>query len=178
MDFTEKMIASRTVMKGNLLQFKIDTVLLPNGKEATREWVQHPGAVAVVAVDDQNRICMVRQYRYPLGQELLEIPAGKIDQAEDPLDCAKRELKEEAGLSAASWSLMHSYYTTPGFSDEIIHLYHASGLTAGANQPDEDEFLEMVMLPCAEAIDMLQAGKIKDSKTIIALLSVFGGEIR
>lgn len=172
MDFTEKRIESKVIMDGQILKFKLDTVLLPNGKEATREIVEHPGAVAVAAVDDQGRICMVRQYRYPVGMDMVEIPAGKLDKNEAPLDCARRELEEEAGLSASNWELLYTYYTTPGFSDEIMYLYKATGLSRGESHPDEDEFLEVMMVSREEALEMLKRGDIKDSKTIIGILSV------
>lgn len=173
MDFTEKMKHSETIFNGKMLTMKLDTVILPDGNEATREWIVHPGAVGVVAIDDSGRICLVRQHRYPTGKDLLEIPAGKLSPGEDPLECANRELEEETGLIAESWDKIYSYYTTPGFTDEIMHVYLATGLQAGEASPDEDEFLEVVMVTMEEAWDMMAKGEIQDGKTLIGLLHVF-----
>lgn len=170
MDFIEIKKSSRDIFQGKIIKVRVDTVELPNGKESTRECVEHPGAVAVIARDDQDRICMVRQYRYPVGDMLWEIPAGKLSPGEDPLECARRELMEEAGITAGSWEKLYSYYTTPGFSDEILHLYLATGLTRGENQPDEDEFLDVKMIPYQGACAMMSRGEIKDGKTLIGLL--------
>ncbi|NLB18097.1 MAG: NUDIX hydrolase, partial [Syntrophomonadaceae bacterium] len=138
MDFTEKMKKSEMIFAGRMIKLRSDTVVLPNGKEATRECIEHPGAVAIVALDEQERVCMVRQYRYPVGQELLEIPAGKLSPGENPLDCARRELLEETGISAGHWEKLFSYYSTPGFCDEMLHMYLARDLSMGESQPDED----------------------------------------
>ena len=146
MDFTEVRKSSKTIFEGKIVKVRVDTVELPNGKESTRECIEHPGAVAVIAQDNQNRICLVRQYRYPVSQQLLEIPAGKLSPGEDPLECARRELLEETGIVAKSWEKLYCYYSTPGFTDEIMHLYLATDLTRGASQPDEDEFLEARMI--------------------------------
>jgi ADP-ribose pyrophosphatase len=170
MDFTEVKKDSQTIFTGKVIKVRLDTVKLPDDKEATRECIEHPGAVAIIARDDKNRICMVRQYRYPVSQELLEIPAGKLSPGEDPLECAKRELLEEAGITAGSWEKLYCYYTTPGFSDEIMHLYLATELTRGESQPDEDEFLEVDMIPYPEACLKMNRGEIKDGKTLIGLL--------
>ncbi len=170
MDFAEVKKSSREIFNGKIIRVRVDTVELPNGREATRECVEHPGAVAVIARDDQNRVCLVRQYRYPVGEVLWEIPAGKLSPGEDPLECARRELLEEAGITAASWEKLYSYYTTPGFTDEVLHLYLATGLTRGDNQPDEDEVLDMEIIPYPEACAMMRRGEIKDGKTLIALL--------
>lgn len=173
MDFTEKRKDSQLIFSGKLIKVRLDTVELPNGNEATREWVEHPGAVAVVAIDEEERIFLVRQYRYPVKGHLLEIPAGKLGPNEDPLDCAKRELWEETGISAQTWKLMHRYYTTPGFSDEVMYLYLAQDLSRGDSQPDDDEFVEVVPMPLKEAYSRLQKGEFQDSKTIIGILKAF-----
>lgn len=170
MDFIEVKKSSRDIFAGKIIKVRLDTVELPNGKEATRECVEHPGAVAVIARDDQDRICLVRQYRYPVGEMLWEIPAGKLSSGEDPLECAQRELLEETGITADSWEKLYSYYTTPGFTDEILHLYLASGLTWGESNPDEDEFLNVEMIPYQEAYARMNRGEIKDGKTLIGLL--------
>lgn len=173
MDLTEKLKESQTIFSGRMLTLKLDKVVLPDGKEADREWVVHPGAVAVLAVDQQDRICLVRQYRYPVGKEMLEIPAGKLTPGEDPLECARRELLEETGFTAAEWRLLYTYYTTPGFTNEIMHIYLASGLSGGEATPDEDEFLEVDMINARECWDMIRSGKIQDGKTLVALLHFF-----
>lgn len=170
MELVEKKKSSQSIFQGKVINVRLDIIELPNGKEATRECVEHPGAVAVLACDDQDRVCMVRQYRYPVGQELLEIPAGKLSAGEDPLECARRELLEEAGITARSWQKIYCYYTTPGFSNEIMHLYLATGLTRGENQPDEDEFLQVEMIPYREAFQKMIRGEIRDGKTLIGLL--------
>ncbi len=171
-DFVEKRKTSQPIFTGKVINLRLDTVILPNGDETTRECVEHPGAVGVIAVDSQNRICMVRQYRYPVSEVLWEIPAGKLNPGEDPLECAQRELLEEAGVVAEKWEKLYSYYTTPGFSNELMHLFLARDLTFGKNNPDEDEFLEASMVSLEEAWNRLRAGGIKDSKTIIGLLSL------
>lgn len=171
-DFVEKCKTSQSVFAGKVINLRLDTVMLPNGDEATRECVEHPGAVGVIAVDSQDRICMVRQFRYPVSEELWEIPAGKLNPGEDPLECAQRELLEEAGVVAEKWEKLYSYYTTPGFSNELMHLFLAKDLTFGQNNPDEDEFLEASMVSLKEAWARLRTGEIKDSKTIIGLLSL------
>lgn len=171
-EFEEKRKASQSVFAGKVINLRLDTVILPNGDEATRECVEHPGAVGVIAVDSMGRICLVRQYRYPVSEELWEIPAGKLNPGEDPLECAQRELLEEAGVAAGRWEKLYAYYTTPGFSNELMHLFLAQDLTFGENNPDEDEFLEASMVPVKEARTLLRNGAIKDSKTIIGLLSL------
>ncbi|MGE5396889.1 MAG: NUDIX domain-containing protein [Chitinophagales bacterium] len=173
MDLTEKTKGSKKIFEGHIVNLKLDTVELPNGKEATRECIEHPGAVAIVAIDREGSICLVRQYRYPTGEALWEIPAGKLGAGEDPAECAKRELQEETGLIAAQWRKKYEYYTTPGFTNEKMHLYVASELTVGTSNPDDDEFLEIAMVPETEVWNMLTRGEIRDGKTIIGILDVF-----
>lgn len=171
-DLVEKRKTSQAVFTGKVINLRLDTVILPNGDEATRECVEHPGAVGIIAVDSQDRICMVRQFRYPVSEELWEIPAGKLNPGEDPLECAQRELLEEAGVVAERWEKLYLYYTTPGFSNELMHLFLAKDLTFGQNNPDEDELLEVSMVSLKEAWARLRTGEIKDGKTIIGLLSL------
>ncbi len=170
MEFTEKMVSSKQVFKGKMIGLRVDNVELPNGNIAVREWVQHPGAVAVIAVDHDNRVCMVRQYRYPIGDDLLEIPAGKLEVGEDLLESARRELLEETGYSAGKWEKIFTYYSTPGFCDEVLHLFLATGLSLGESHPDEDEILEAEMVSLDDALKMMANGEIKDSKTLIGIL--------
>ena len=170
-DLMEKKLSSESVFDGKLLHVRRDTVLLPNGHETTREWVAHPGASAVLPVTEDGNVVLVRQYRYPVERVTLEIPAGKLDvPGEDPLECAKRELKEETGYTAERYTKLFSLATTVGFSNEWIHIYLAKGLAAGENCPDEDEFLNVVRMPLATAIEKIYDNTIIDGKTVTALL--------
>lgn len=176
MDLTEKTLETREIFSGRIIKVRVDTVCLPDGQESTREVVEHAGAVAVVALDGDNNIIMVRQYRKPVEMVLTEIPAGTMEKDEDPLLCAKRELREETGFSADHWYKILSYYSAPGFTDECLHLYLATGLTDGEIDLDEDEFVETVHLPLKEAWRMIFAGKIVDGKSIIGIQYAMGRE--
>lgn len=166
----EKNISRKRVFDGIILHIDHLVNELPNGKPARREVAVHVGASAVLPIDSEGYVYLVRQYRIPLDKVLLEIPAGKLDCAgEDRLLAAKRELKEETGLEAAEWILLNDMYSTPGFSDEMISIYLARGLTAGESKPDEDEFLNVIRMPFDEAYEMVIRGEIRDSKTIAAL---------
>lgn len=167
---TEKFLDSKIVFDGNLLKVYRDRVELPNSKEASREFIRHPGAVAVVPITADGKIVLVKQYRYPLGKVILEVPAGKLDQGESPDDCARRELEEETGYVAKNLRLLSSIYTTPGFTDEIIHLYVAEELTLALQCPDEDEFLDVKVYSKAEVKAMIQDGTLTDAKSMLALL--------
>ncbi|WP_346354193.1 NUDIX hydrolase [Azotosporobacter soli] len=167
---TETLVSSSSVFKGALLDVYCDTVTLPNGRQATREFIKHPGAVAVVPFTENGDVLMVRQFRYPTGCELLEIPAGKLDPGEQPEDCAKRELAEETGFRPGRLCRLASIHTTPGFSDEVIHLYRAENLIACDAVPDEDEFLQVESYSPTELKQMITAGEITDAKTITALM--------
>lgn len=169
-NLTEKFLASKMVFDGNLLKVYCDKVELPNGKEASREFIRHPGAVAVVPITADGNIVLVKQYRYPLGKVILEVPAGKLDPGETPDACARRELEEETGYIAKNIRLLSSIYTTPGFTDEIIHLYVAEELTLAAQCPDEDEFLDVEVYSKKEVKTMIHDGIITDSKSMLALL--------
>lgn len=166
----EKTISTERIFEGKMIKLRVDTVSLPNGESATREVIEHPGAVAVVALTDQNELLMVRQYRHPTGEILLEIPAGKRDLGESPLVCARRELEEETGYRAQQWQILFSYFTTPGFSDELLYIATASELEPGVPHTDEEEFIEVVTVPVDEALRMVYRGEIKDAKTIIGIL--------
>src|SRR5665647_443854 len=141
MDLTEKTLTTREIYSGRVIKVRVDTVSLPDGKQSIREVVEHAGAVAVVALDEDNNIIMVRQYRKPLDRVLTEIPAGTMEKDENPLLCAQRELEEETGFIAARWEKILSYYSAPGFTDEYLHVYLATGLSLGKTNPDPDEFI-------------------------------------
>lgn len=170
-DLDEIFISNKRVFSGRLLKVELDTVKLPNGKETTREYIHHPGAVAIVPVLDDGRIVLVKQCRYPLGTVMWEIPAGKLDhgEAEDADECARRELSEETGYEADHWQRLVSIATTPGFSDEVIHLYKAWGLTAHNQHTDDDEFIGVKAFTPAEIRQMILSGELFDSKTLCAL---------
>ena len=172
-NLVEKKIRSEAVYEGVLLHVYRDEVELPNGHKSVREWIQHPGASAVIALLPDEQIILVRQYRYPVGQVTLEIPAGKLDKVgEDPLECAKRELSEETGYKAEKFWKLTTIATTVGFTNEYIHLYAASGLIAGEMHPDADEFINVVKIPLKEAVQMVERGEIIDVKSIIAILLI------
>ena len=170
-DLIEEKVSSEDVFDGNLLHVKKDTVRLPNGNIAYREWIKHPGASAVVPVTPEGRLIFVRQYRYPIQQVTLEIPAGKLDaEGEDPLDCAGRELSEETGYQAEKYTFLTKLATTVGFSNEFIYIYAAEGLTAGRQHPDEDEFINVCTLTMDEAMAKIRSGEICDAKSVTAVL--------
>jgi ADP-ribose pyrophosphatase len=166
--YEEVTIHTEPVFQGKVISLQVDRVRLPNGETATRELVKHPGAVAVLAVKD-GKIVLVEQYRKPLGRSQVEIPAGKLEPGEDPLEAAKRELEEETGYTCGSIRLLGSFATSPGFADEIIYLYVAEQLKAGNSNPDEDEFLDALELTYEEAVRFIAEGRIGDAKTIIAI---------
>lgn len=168
-DLIEKKISSQDIYIGCLLHLKKDTVKLPNGKIAAREWIQHPGASAVIPVFPDNGIILVRQYRYPVQQVTWEIPAGKIDNHESPYICAQRELREETGYTAARLIPISTIATTVGFSNEKIHIFMAQDLASGQACPDADEFLNVVKMPLLQALKMIKSGEIIDAKTITAI---------
>ena len=163
--------SNEEVFSGRLLKVQRDHVTLPNGNDTTREYIRHPGAVAIVPVLEDGRVVLVKQCRYPLGTLLWEIPACKLDhgEAEDPDECAKRELSEETGYDAAHWQRLVSIATTPGFSDEIIHLYKAWGLQEYAQHTDEDEFIGVQAFSPEQLKKMIAEGELYDAKTLCAL---------
>ena len=153
----------------------IDTVTLPNGVTVDLEMVRHPGAAAVVPMKENGTVVLIRQFRHAAGGFIYEIPAGKLHPGEDPRDCALRELEEEIGYQAGALELLSSIFTAPGFTDEVIHIYKATGLKAGRQHLDCDEVLEIVEMPLHDAIGMIEAGAIRDAKTMVGLQSVFIG---
>ncbi|MCM2674210.1 NUDIX hydrolase [Alkalicoccobacillus plakortidis] len=168
--FEEKTIATEKIFEGKVINVQVDTVKLPNGNESKRELVKHPGAVAVIAVTNDDKLVLVRQFRKPLEKTILEIPAGKIDPGEEPIKTAARELKEETGYEAAELELVTSFYTSPGFADEIIYLYEAKGLTHGDAEPDEDEFVEIEEVTIEQARSYVADQTIHDAKTAYAVM--------
>ena len=170
-NLVEKKISSEAVFDGVLLHVRKDDVELPNGHKAVREWIKHPGASAVIPLLPDNQIILVRQFRYAVGKVTLEVPAGKLDKVgEDPLECAKRELSEETGYTAGKIWKLTTIATTVGFSNEYIHLYAASDLTAGKIHPDSDEFINVVKIPLTAALQMVESGKIFDAKSAVSIL--------
>ncbi|MEE0945973.1 MAG: NUDIX hydrolase [Acutalibacteraceae bacterium] len=172
MKLTEKTISSETIFKGRIITVKKDIALLPDGNQASREYIEHPGGVCVVPVTDNNEILMVRQYRYPYGEIVLEIPAGKKDKGEEPFTTGVRELKEETGAVASEFIDLGQLYPSPGYCGEIIWMYGAKGLSFGDTNPDEDEFLEVERVPLRKAVEMIISGEIKDAKTQAAILKI------
>lgn len=167
----EKLVRKNKVYDGKSVDFCVDDIELPNGGHATREYMDHPGAVGVVPVLQDGSVVLVRQYRYPVGEVTLELPAGKLGEGEDPLECVKRELHEETGYSAETVTPLLDYWPTPAFANEVLHLYVAEGLTEGLLHPDEDEFIEKVEMPLDDVLELARRGLIKDSKTLVGLLA-------
>ncbi len=166
----EKTIASKQIFKGRVLEFKVDTVELPDGSTASRELVSHPGGLAVIPVDDEGYVYLVRQFRKPYDDAVLEIPAGKRDKGEEPIIGAKRELAEETGLEADEYIDLGQFYPTPGYTNEVIYLYLAKGLKQGEAHPDDDEFVEVEKIHIDTLVGMIMNNEIKDGKTIAAVL--------
>jgi len=160
---------NRQVYTGHFLKVQQDTVILPDGKHAVREYIKHPGAVAVLPLFDDGSVLMERQFRYPLHRVFIEFPAGKIDPGEDTLDCAKRELQEETGYSAAEWQYVCTIHNAIAYSDEHLVLYVARGLTQGERKLDEGEFLDIYKAPLEELLEQVRNGEITDVKTVIGV---------
>ena len=169
--FEEKTIRSQSIYKGKIISLQIDDVVLPNDKEAKREIVKHPGAVAVIALTKENKLVMVEQYRKALERSIIEIPAGKLEPGEEPATTARRELEEETGYGCHELTFLQSFYTSPGFADEIIHIYVARDLYVIEQKAalDEDEFVELLEVSLEEALQLVQQQKIIDAKTAFAV---------
>ena len=173
MNLEEKFVSRENIYDGVVLKVVRDTVELPNGQRATREICLHHGAVAIIPLLDDGRVLMERQYRYAHGRMFFEIPAGKLDSAEeDPYDAAVRELREETGAKAEKMTYLGRIDPTPALINEKIHLYLAEGLSFGERELDDDEFLEVEAVPLSELVEMVMSGEIKDSKTQIAVLKL------
>lgn len=170
--FEEKTTHSERIYEGKIINLKVDEVLLPNGRSSKRELIEHPGAVALVAITVENKLVLVEQYRKALERNIIEIPAGKIEKGEDPAYTAMRELEEETGYTAERLELIQSFSTSPGFADEVIHVYAAIGLKKSESGAvlDEDEFVELMEVTIEEAEEMMKDNRIYDAKTAFAVL--------
>ena len=166
-------VRRKEIYRGRVVNLNLETVTLPNGATIELEVIRHQGAAAVVPLTDDGNILLIRQYRHAAGGYIYEIPAGKIDPGENPLDCAAREVEEEIGLRASSLAPMLSFYTTPGFTDEVIYLFLATGLTPGTQSLEHDEVLEVVEMPLEQAVRHIADGTIRDAKTIIGLQAAY-----
>lgn len=166
----ETRLSGRTVYRGRILDLEVDRVRLPNGSETTREVVRHRGAAVVLPLLADRRLVLVRQYRYPSDEVLLELPAGKLDPGEDPGECAARELEEETGWRAGEVCELGSFLTTPGFTDEVLHAFLATGLSeAPEASPDPDEAIEIVTMTVDEVLAACRSGEIRDGKTLATI---------
>jgi len=170
MDLTEKRIDRKEIFKGHIFNIYLDEVEISDGSIRPREVVEHNGGVCVVAVDDDNNVFMVRQFRYAVGKEMLEIPAGKLEVGEDPFEAAKRELSEETGCSASEWTELGCMYPTPGYCSEKLYVYLARDLKKGEMHLDDGEILTVEKYPISEIVDMIMNGNISDAKTVFGVL--------
>jgi len=159
-----------TIYKGRVVEFNVEEARLPNGQSVQLEILRHPGASAVVPVQEDGRVIMIRQYRHAAAGTIYEVPAGRLDPGESPLECARRELAEEVGRRATRWEPLGVIWTTPGFTDEKIHLFLARGLSAVGQSLERDEVIEVVPVPLDKTIAMIRSGEINDSKTICGLM--------
>jgi len=171
MNYEEKTIGRKHIYDGYIIKVENLTVTLPDGKQSTRDIVLHPGASAIIPLTDANEIYMVRQYRKPIEKVSLEIPAGKLDPGEEPEACARRELKEETGLTAKNMKYVMSIHSTPGFCNEVLHIFLATGLEDGKACTDEDEFLSCEKIKIEKLVEMIFKGEITDAKSIIGILT-------
>ena len=166
----EKPIKSKIVFQGELLEMHRDEVLLPNGKTSIREWINHPGAICCIPILPDGKIALIKQYRYAVKKEMIELPAGKLDKNEIPEECAVRELEEEIGFKVKKLTLLTKIYPAVGFANENMWLYLAENLVKTESKLDSDEFLELIPTKLEDAVEMVWSGKITDVKTIIGLL--------
>lgn len=173
LELLERKISSEELFHGKVVHLFRDTIELPNGRTATREFIRHSGAVCVLPLTYENEAILVRQYRYPFSRTLLEVPAGKLEPGEAPEDAVRRELSEETGADAREWTYLGEYYPTVAYSNEVIHLYLARGLTFFQTHPDEDEFLQVERAPLAELVDAVMNGELTDGKTQTLVLKAW-----
>ena len=167
----ETTIASERVYDGRVVGLRVDEVRLPDGTSTKREVVEHRGAVAIVGLLPGPQVVLVRQWRHPVGKALLEIPAGKLEAGEHPLECAHRELMEEAGYRAGTLEPLATFYSSPGFTDELLHAFLATDLQLAGEAADPDEFIQLVPMDWGEAVSMCEDGRIMDAKTILSILA-------
>ena len=170
MEHFEKTLSSQRLFEGRVINLRRDEAELENGARAFREVVEHPGGVAVLAITGQDEVLFVRQFRYPMGRVLLELPAGKLEKGEDPALCGMRELEEETGFAADELKPLGQFYPTPGYTNEVLYIFLAQTLTPGRQKLDADEFLSVIAIPFEKALQMCLQGEIEDAKTLIALL--------
>lgn len=170
MILNEKPVFKEYIYNGKIINLRRDEVLLPDGRKSTREVIEHSGGVGVIAVDSRMNVTLVRQFRYPYSEATLEIPAGKKEPGEDPLTCGKRELYEEAGITADDYCFLGKIYPTPGYTNEVIDIFLATGLHRGENHPNDGEFVDLVTMSLRELTDLVMRGDIPDAKTQIAAL--------
>lgn len=170
MELWEKRVSGKTIFEGKIITVKVDEALLPNGARAGREVVEHNGGVCILALREDGTVPLVRQYRYPLGGVLTELPAGKLERGEEPLPAAIRELGEEVGLEPGEMTDLGFIYASPGFCTEKLHMYLARNVKSVPVHPDEDEFLDIIHLPFGELVGQVMSGEIKDAKTVATVL--------
>lgn len=173
MKLEETTVEKKYIYKGKIINLRCDDAMLPNGKPCIREVVEHPGGVCIAALTDDNELMFVRQFRYPYMEVILELPAGKLEKGEDPLETGKRELLEEIGCVAEEYINLGKFYPTCGYVDEIIYLYLARGLSFGEQKLDEDEFLNIEKIPLQKAVEMVLNNEIPDGKTQAAILKTY-----
>lgn len=170
MELTEKTLSSKSVFDGRILHITLDEIELPNGKKSKREVVNHPGGVTVAALDEENCLLFVKQFRYPYKEVVLELPAGKLEKGSTPLENGKRELMEETGAEGYSYISLGQLYPSPGYTSEIIHLYACKVKSQGSSNPDDGEFLNVEKIPLDKAVEMVLNNQIPDAKTQVAVL--------
>ena len=168
----EKLLASKRIYEGRLVNLRQDAVVLSSGRETVREVVEHPDCVAIVAINSEDNVVMVRQFRKPVEGVLLEIPAGVIEPGEEPQECALRELEEETGYMAGKMERIGGFYSSPGYSTEFLYLFLATDLQKGSTRPDEDEIIEVVSIPWEQIPGLIAKGEVCDAKSIVGLFTV------